>query len=196
MTDPRIDEYIADAEPFARPILKAVRAAVHAACPDVHETIKWSVPAYEYKGALCMTPAFKAHARVVFWNAPLLGQAGGDLAEVIAKAARLESKDDLPSKAALVQVLKAAVGLNEQGVKVRRPSRVPKPPVSVPPDLTRALKKVPKALAAFKHFPPSHQREYVEWIVGAQMPETRARRIDQAVEMMAVGKSLNSKYAR
>lgn len=39
-TDPRVDEYIADAAPFAQPILAELRARFHTACPDVVETIK------------------------------------------------------------------------------------------------------------------------------------------------------------
>ena len=37
--DPRIDIYIARSADFAKPILKHIRKLVHAACPDVEETI-------------------------------------------------------------------------------------------------------------------------------------------------------------
>jgi len=47
--DPRIDAYIAKAQPFAKPILERIRRAVHAGCPGVAETIKWGMPAFEYK---------------------------------------------------------------------------------------------------------------------------------------------------
>ena len=33
--DPRVDAYIEKAQPFAQPILRQVRKAVHAGCPDV-----------------------------------------------------------------------------------------------------------------------------------------------------------------
>ncbi len=42
--DPRVDAYIAKAAPFAQPILRHIRVIVHAACPDVEETMKWSFP--------------------------------------------------------------------------------------------------------------------------------------------------------
>jgi uncharacterized protein YdhG (YjbR/CyaY superfamily) len=38
--DPRVDAYIAAAAEFARPILEEIRKRVHAACPQVEETIK------------------------------------------------------------------------------------------------------------------------------------------------------------
>ena len=46
--DPRIDAYIAKSAEFARPILTHLREAVHAACPQVEETSKWSAPAFMY----------------------------------------------------------------------------------------------------------------------------------------------------
>jgi len=43
--DPRVDEYIEKAQPFAQPILEHLRALVHKANPDVQETIKWGFDA-------------------------------------------------------------------------------------------------------------------------------------------------------
>lgn len=42
-SDPRVDAYVAAAAPFAQPILKHLRAAVHAGCPEVVESeyIEW-----------------------------------------------------------------------------------------------------------------------------------------------------------
>ena len=34
-TDARVDDYIAAAAPFARPVLEQLCALVHAACPEV-----------------------------------------------------------------------------------------------------------------------------------------------------------------
>ena len=42
--DPRVDTYIETAQPFAKPILKQIRSAVHKGCPDVEETLKWRLP--------------------------------------------------------------------------------------------------------------------------------------------------------
>ena len=48
--DPRIDAYIDKSADFAKPILTHLREVVHAACPDVEETMKWSFPHFDYKG--------------------------------------------------------------------------------------------------------------------------------------------------
>ena len=46
--DPRVDAYIAKSADFAKPILEHLREVVHAACPDVEETMKWSFPEWHW----------------------------------------------------------------------------------------------------------------------------------------------------
>jgi len=195
--DPRVDAYIAKAPAFAQPILTRLRDAVHSGCPDVVETIKWSVPSFEYKGPFCGMASFKKHAMFGFWKHQLMQDVlpKGEH-RAFGKFGRLESIADVPPKAALVKVVRIARKLNDDGVKVPRTAKPAKPPVKPPADLMAALKKSPRALAAFKAFSPSHQREYVEWITEAKASETRARRLAQALEWIADGKSRNWKYQR
>lgn len=49
-TDPRTDAYIEKQAEFAKPILRHIRARIHAACPEVVETVKWSRPFFDYNG--------------------------------------------------------------------------------------------------------------------------------------------------
>jgi uncharacterized protein YdeI (YjbR/CyaY-like superfamily) len=60
------------------------------------------------------------------------------------------------------------------------------------PSGTRA--RAPKVLAVFNDFPPSHKREYVEWIVEAKREDTRVKRIETALDWIAQGKGRNWKY--
>ncbi len=55
-TDARIDQYIAKAQPFARPILEYLRDAVHAGCPDCEETLKWSMAEGKPRNWKYLTP--------------------------------------------------------------------------------------------------------------------------------------------
>ncbi len=57
--------------------------------------------------------------------------------------------------------------------------------VEAPADLIRALRAAPGALARWGELSYSHRREHVEAIEEAKKPETRARRIAGAVEMVA-----------
>jgi uncharacterized protein YdeI (YjbR/CyaY-like superfamily) len=56
--------------------------------------------------------------------------------------------------------------------------------VDVPDAFRAALSRHPKARAVFEAFPPSHQRAYVEYVVEAKRPETRARRIEKSLAAM------------
>jgi hypothetical protein len=53
--------------------------------------------------------------------------------------------------------------------------------VAPPSDLVKALKAAPPAWARWRELSYSHQREYAEAIAEAKKPETRARRIENAV---------------
>jgi uncharacterized protein YdeI (YjbR/CyaY-like superfamily) len=190
--DPRIDAYIAKSAPFAKPILKHLRAKVHEGCPDVVETIKWGSPHFEHKGMLCGMAAFKEHCAFGFWNRALvipeqrdaMGQFG-----CITKVA------DLPKDSVLVGYVREAARLNEIGKKVG-PIRRAKKPLPVPKELVAALRKKAGATVKFKELSPSHQREYSEWIVGAKRDETRQKRLQTAVAQIAEGKPLMWKYMR
>jgi hypothetical protein len=183
--DPRVDAYIANAAPFARPILHRVRKVVHTACPDVAETLKWRTPTFMHHGILCGIAAFKAHCMLGFWKGALLETDGLDC---------LTSVKDLPSDRRLIALVKRAAALNEQGVKVPRRAARARPPLKVPGDVTAALKKNARARATFAAFSPSHKREYLEWVTEAKTDATRQRRLDAAIAWMAQGKVRNWKY--
>ena len=194
--DPRIDAYIKGRAPFAQPILKHLRAIVHEGCPDVVETVKWGMPAFEHRGPLCSFAAFKAHAVFGFWKGGLILDSKGRSAEsAMGSFGRLTSLDDLPSRRVLVGYVKKAVALNEQGIKVVRKVK-PKSALPVPAELKAALARNARARATFTAFSPSCRREYVEWISEAKQDATRARRIATAVEWMAEGKKRNWKYEK
>lgn len=196
--DPRIDAYIAKAEPFAQPILARLRVLVHEACPDVEETIKWGMPFFVSDGAsLCHMAAFKRHAAFGFWrHAEVMG--GERPAEGMGSFGKLASLDDLPPKRELVALLKRAAKLNASGAKPARSAvkQAPRPLPDMPTDFAAALKAMPAAQQVYDTFAPSHRREYLEWILEAKREDTRAKRIAQAVEWLAKGKSRNWKYER
>lgn len=195
--DPRVDAYIDKAGDFAKPILRRLRAAVHGACPDVEEAMKWSFPHFMYKGMLCSMASFKEHAAFGFWKGSLVLGKESKNAEAMGHLGRLTKLSDLPSKAVLAGYIRKAVALNDDDVKVARaPRRAAPKAVPVPADLTAALNRSGKAHDTFKGLSPSHKREYIEWITEAKTDETRARRIKTAIEWMSEGKARNWKYMR
>jgi hypothetical protein len=193
--DPRIDAYIARQGDFARPILEHLREAIHAACPKADETLKWSMPSFLYKGKiLANMAAFKAHAAFGFWRSgEVLGETGAER-DAMGQFGRLISVADLPPPDALAGLVRKAMAAIDSGPGPVRPKKPPKPELAAPDDLRAALDAAPRAAAAFDAFPPSCRRDYVEWVVEAKRPETRAKRIAQAVEWMAEGKKRHWKY--
>jgi uncharacterized protein YdeI (YjbR/CyaY-like superfamily) len=191
--DPRIDAYIAKSAEFARPILNHLRDTVHAAVPEVEEGMKWSMPHFMHKGMMCGMAAFKQHATFGFWKGQLvLGEeANRDAMGHLGKITKLS---DLPPKSVLTGYIKKAAQLNDEGVRVARAPRTAAKPVRVPPYLAAALKRNKKARTTFEAFPPSHKREYVEWITEAKTDNTRTKRLLQAVAWMAEGKTRNWRY--
>src|SRR5688572_14310226 len=194
-TDPRIDAYIAKQADFARPILEHVRAAVHEACPDVEETMKWSMPTFVYGGGiLCGMAAFKQHASFGYWkHALVVGE--GEPRDGMGSYGKLASVKELPPKKTLLAHIRKAMQLNDE--KVKSPAARKSGPAAVmdaPEDLLAAMKKNAKARKTFDAFPPSAKNEYVAWIIEAKRDETRANRLQQAVEWMAEGKRRNWKY--
>ena len=193
--DPRIDEYIAKSGEFAQPILSHLRAVIHEACPDVEETIKWSMPFFLYNGMLCNMAAFKQHCAFGFWKGELLlAEADDKGKEAMGQFGRLASVKDLPAKKTLANYIKRAMVLNNEGVKApSREKKAPRP-LDVPDYFSKALKAQPAAKKHFEAFSTSAKREYVEWLEEAKTEATRLRRMDQAIEWIAEGKQRNWKY--
>jgi uncharacterized protein YdeI (YjbR/CyaY-like superfamily) len=190
--DPRVDAYIEKSAEFAIPVLSRLREVVHAACPDVQETMKWNSPHFDYRGPMCGMAAFKEHCAFGFWKGSLIVENASD--EAMGQLGRVARLGDLPPEKTLTGWIKKAMRLNEEGVKAPRAVRTNKAEAGVPEDMRKALGKNARARAAFEGFSPSHRREYVEWIEEAKRAETRARRLATAIEWMAEGKSRNWKY--
>lgn len=193
--DARVDAYIAKSADFAKPILQHIREVVHEACPEVEETMKWSVPHFDYKGMMCGMAAFKQHCTFGFWKGSLvLGEDNKDV-DGAGQFGRLEKVSDLPPKKVLMTYIRKAKRLNDEGVKTpRMTARKKRPELEMPADLRSALNKNKKAQAVFNQFSPSHRREYIEWIIEAKTDATRDKRLTTALEWMSEGKSRNWKY--
>lgn len=196
--DPRVDAYIERAAPFAQEILRHWRATVHAHCPEVVETIKWGFPNFTYRDRILTgMAAFKAHCSIGFWHGAAAVGAAHAKDGAMGDLGRVASLQDLPAPAEQQAVLQRAMRLIEDGVKARpAKAAAPRPPLATPDDLGAALQANAAARATFEAFPPSQQREYIEWIVEAKQTATREKRLAQAIAWMAEGKRRNWKYER
>ncbi|MFL6784727.1 MAG: YdeI/OmpD-associated family protein [Sphingomicrobium sp.] len=188
--EPRIDAYIEKAQPFARPILEMVRERVHALVPDIEEAMKWSHPTFCRGGKIVLgTAAFKEHAVINFWRGQELGFETKDGA--MGQLGKLTGVEDLPAD--LDAMIARAAELSSTPVP-RKTKHPAKPAVEMHPEFAAALAKAPKAKATLDSFPPSAQRDYLEWIVEAKQDATRHKRIANALEWLSEGKRRNWRY--
>jgi uncharacterized protein YdeI (YjbR/CyaY-like superfamily) len=198
--DPRVDTYIGKSADFAKPILTHIRELVHQACPEVEETLKWSMPFFTYKGMLCHMAAFKSHCSLGFWKSKLVTEnenlSSNDEKDGMGQFGRISSLKDLPSDKKMLAYIKEAKRLNDEGIQ--KPSK-PKPKgareLAIPAELSAALKKSKKASAVFEGFSYSHKKEYVDWITEAKRDETKSQRLATTIAWLAEGKSRHWKYA-
>ncbi|HEY1038596.1 MAG TPA: DUF1801 domain-containing protein, partial [Bacteroidia bacterium] len=123
-TDKRIDAYIAKSADFAKPILKHIRELVHETCPEVEETMKWSFPHFDYKGAMmCSMASFKQHCAFGFWKAQLMKDSEKFLVmakteEAMGHMGRITSVKDLPSDKKMIAYIREAMKLNDDNIKL------------------------------------------------------------------------------
>jgi uncharacterized protein YdeI (YjbR/CyaY-like superfamily) len=195
--DKRIDTYILKSADFAIPILNHLRELIHAACPEVEETMKWSFPHFDYKGTMCSMASFKQHCAFGFWKAALMKDKtlvdNAKRETAMGHLGRITSLKDLPTDKKMIAYIKEAMKLNVAGVKVEK-VKMAKKEIPIPDYFAKALAKNKKAKKVFDDFSPSHRREYLEWITEAKTEVTREKRMETTLEWLEAGKARNWKY--
>ena len=80
------------------------------------------------------------------------------------------------------------------GAPTDRSGDAPRPALAKVPDyLQQALRDSPAAWAYFQSLAPSYQRLYLAWIESAKRPQTKMRRLEEALRLLAAGKKLGLK---
>jgi uncharacterized protein YdeI (YjbR/CyaY-like superfamily) len=75
-----------------------------------------------------------------------------------------------------------------------RSGDAPRPSLSkVPPYIQDALRNCPAAGNFFESLGPSYRRMYIAWIDSAKQPETKMRRLQEAIRLLMAGKKLGLK---
>jgi len=195
--NPKVDAYIAKSQPFAQPIL----SHVHKACPEVEEQIKWSMPFFTVRGVILgHMAAFKQHCAIGLWGPEMnaiLNEAGLHSENGMGSLGKITSLKDLPADKKMLGYYRHAAELIVTGQRTKsmeRTAKSVKPAPTIPLELAAAIKKNKAAAKVFAGFSISCQREYADWIHEAKRPETKEKRVAQAVEWIAEGKQRNWKY--
>ncbi|MBA4354511.1 MAG: hypothetical protein C0409_07435 [Novosphingobium sp.] len=188
--EPRIDDHIAKAGAFARPILEHFRALVHKTIPECEEAIKWGMPHFTLGGRnLAGMAAFKKHVSIFFHHDEQPGGTG--------KFRQIASMEDLAEDSLIEERLRAAVErLSSAAAQPKKKvAAAPKPVPDMPSAFSQAL-TVAASMDRFDTMAPGYRREYIEWVADAKTDATRDKRIAQAVEWIGEGKHRNWKYQK
>ena len=119
----RIDARIAELGDWRGTVLAQVRAAIHAADPEVVEDMKWQkptnpagVPVWEHAGILCTGETYKNYVKLTFARGAALDDPAGLFNASLTAGTRRAidiREGDAIDQAALQALVRAAVDLNE-----------------------------------------------------------------------------------
>lgn len=201
MKDERIDKYIGKSVEFAQPILEHLRNIVRETVPDVHETMKWSFPHFEYKKSiLCSMASFKQHCSFGFWLGSLMEDTDGIFKSReeggMGHFGKITCFEDLPSDEVIKRYIHQALVLIDSGAKQEKKPITKLVELKVPEELQTELDKHPKAMATFEKFSPSQRKEYIEWVSEAKTEATKIKRLETTIEWLTEGKIRHWKYVR
>lgn len=164
---------------------------------DLVETVKWGAPVYVANGKNVVgLGAFKSYVGLWFFQGALLSDPqkvlmnAGEGKTKAMRQWRFDSKKDIKTRAIKLYV-NEAIDLAEQGKEIK-PDR--NKPIVVPPEMKKAMTKNKKANTQFEAMTIGKQREYAEYIADAKREETKLKRIEKILPMIAQGKGLNDKY--
>ena len=189
-----VDDYVAGRELWQDEIRRLRKILL---TTELTEEVKWGGPCYTYDGQNVVgIGGFKSYFGLWFHQGVLLKDKEAVLInaqEGTTKALRqwrMHSSKDI--KPAIIKAyVKEAISLVEAGKKIG-PQK--KKPLVVPSELKQALAKNVKAQKGFGALSLGLQREYTDHIASAKREETKKKRIEKILPMMAAGKGLHDKY--
>lgn len=161
------------------------------------EEVKWGGPCYTHAGKNVVgIGAFKSYFGLWFHQGALLN----DEKRVLLNAQegktkalrqwRMQSAKDI--KATIIKrYLKEAIANVDVGKEIKADRDKA---LAVPTELSKALRKHKGATTAFRGLRHGLQREYAEYISDAKRADTKLRRIEKILPMIAAGGGLNDKY--
>ena len=195
-----VDAYMAGLSDFARPMIERIRKIIRKSAPQLEEIIRWGSPSYKGRGLVCAFGAFKSHVVLVFWRGAELDDPKGLLIHGQGRSAMRSAKFRSPSEIeekVIRALVTEAVALDNNNAKPKPKSKpLKRPEAVVPSALGAALAKNAKARRTFEAIPPSHRREYCEWIAEAKQETTVQRRVEKAIDKLSTGEGLNDKYKK
>ena len=196
--DELVEEYIKEAAPFAKPILKHLRKIILETCPEAEEKILHGYPSYLYRdGLLCGILAFKNSCCGLFFakskiiddpkgllgsHSPLKGVPDGSLSYIT-------DMKKLPSDDIIIGFIKQAMKLNEDGIKapgVRVGNVVQN--LATPDFFQKELDKNSKAKKFYNGLEQIKKNAYIRYVLLPKTEISRQSNIIKSIGWLADGK--------
>ena len=189
-----VDQCFERAEHFKAEMLK-LRGILNSM--DLDECLKWSFPCYTHNGQNVVgIGSFGSYFGLWFFQGALLK----DEHEVLVNAQegktkamrqwRMKSAKEIKVRQ-IKSYVKEAIELARQGKSIKADRSKA---VIVTPQLKQALSQNKRAKTAFDRLTKGKQREYADYIADAKRDETKVRRLEKIMPMIAGGLGLNDKY--
>jgi hypothetical protein len=127
-TDPRVDDYIDALPGWQRSVCRQVRQLVHAADPDMEETIKRTVqPYFVLQGNVCALLATRDHVNVFLYDGAIVpdpeGIITGGHANKTARTVAIYEHDELNARAFTAMIAQIAANNRAGGWRTLKSER-------------------------------------------------------------------------
>lgn len=186
----QINLFISEQPEWQRKVLVRLRQLIHSMDEGIVEAWRGHAPHFDQEGPVVALHAAKAAVTAAFPKGALLK----DPHKLLSKPEKGEDKalrrlvlheDSALDEKAFTALVKQAVKLNQ--AEAANEAKAPRKAIAVPAEFEQCLKKDEETWGRWEKLPPSHKREYVEWISDAKQDETRKHRIAQALERIRAG---------
>ncbi len=193
-TPTSVDEYIENATQWNDELAR-LREILRSTGLD--ETIKWGAPCYTSDGKNVVgIAAFKAYFGLWFHQGAQLSDPEGVLINAQSgktkamRQWRFTSAKDIKPRVIKAYV-KEAIAIETQGKAIKADRAKP---LVVPAELRDALATNSAAKAGFDALTKGKRREYADHIAEAKRNDTKQRRLEKILPMIAAGVGLHDKY--
>ena len=187
-----IDEAIEQAAPFAQEICRKLRSIILKTEPSIIEDWKWG-PNYYKDGMVCGFWHFKKHVTFNFYQGALLKDKKNLLqsnpGNLHNRHIKFTDVKQINEKV-LIEYITEAVINNEKGLKL---VATQDKTVIVPEFIKKEFEKH-NCLINFEGMSYSKRKDFVNWIEGAKQENTKNKRLEKAIELIAKNIGLNDKY--
>jgi uncharacterized protein YdeI (YjbR/CyaY-like superfamily) len=189
-----VDDYISNATRW-QDELRQLRKILCSS--GLTETVKWGAPCYTMDGKNVVgLIGFKAYFGLWYHQGALLKDTKNVLINAQEGKTRAlrqwrmtSAKDIKPT--VIKAYIRQAISLVKKGKEIKSERNKP---ITLPAELNNALRRQKGATAAFRQLRPGLQREYADYVADAKRDDTKRRRIEKIMPMIAAGIGMNDKY--